>query len=55
MRRPVAKPRNRVEPTIAELTEMLGLARHGAKSFWGLLARTTATILAHTLIRLDLV
>ena len=55
VRRPVARLRNRVETTIGEFTGTLGLARHGAKTFWGLLARAAATILAHTLIRLDLV
>jgi hypothetical protein len=46
--RPIAKLRGRIETTVAQLTEQLGLARHGAKSFWGLLARTAASILAHT-------
>ena len=54
VRRPVAALRNRVETTIGELTEQLGLARHGAKTFWGLLARTAATMLAHTMLRLSL-
>ena len=54
-RRPVAALRSRVETTIGELTDALGLARHGAKTVWGLLARTAATILAHTLLRLALV
>jgi hypothetical protein len=53
-RRPVAKFRNRVETTVGELTETLGLARHRAKTFWGLLTRCAATILAHTLQRLGL-
>jgi len=26
------------------------LARHGARTFWGLLTRTAATIAAHTLL-----
>ena len=53
-RRPVAALRNRIETTIGELTDpdRLRLARHGAKTVWGLLARTAATILAHTLTRL---
>jgi hypothetical protein len=55
VRRPVAVLRNRIETTIGELTERLGLARHGARTFWGLLTRTAATILAHTLLRLRLV
>ena len=56
VRRPVATLRNRIETTLGELTapEHLGLVRHGAHSFWGLLARTAATILAHTLLRLGL-
>ena len=52
IRRPVAKFRNRIETTNGELTESLGLVRHGAKTFWGLLTRVAATILAHTLRRL---
>ena len=55
VRRPVAKLRNRIETPIGELTERLGLAAHGARTFWGLLTRTAATILAHTFIRLGLV
>jgi hypothetical protein len=54
VRRPVAALRNRVETTIGELTETLGLARHRAKTLWGLLTRAAATILAHTLLRLGL-
>ena len=54
VRRPVAKLRNRIETAIGELTEALGLARHGARTFWGLLTRAAATILAHALIRLSL-
>ena len=56
VRRPVAALRNRVETTLGELTvpEHLGLARHGAHTFWGLLTRCAATILAHTLLRLGL-
>jgi DDE family transposase len=53
VRRPVAALRNRVEATIGELTEHLGLARHRAKTLWGLLTRAAATILAHTLLRLS--
>ena len=52
VRRPVARLRNRVETTIGELTEPLGLARHRARTFRGLLARAAAPVLAHTLIRL---
>lgn len=53
--RPIAKLRNRIETTVAQLMEQLGLARHGAKSFWGLLTRTAAAILAHTVMILRLV
>jgi hypothetical protein len=53
--RPIARFRNRIETTTAELTEQLGLARHGSKTFWGLLTRTAAAILAHTLRLLQLV
>jgi len=55
VRRPVAVLRNRIETTNGELTERLGLVRHGAKTFWGLLTRVAATILAHTLQLLRLV
>jgi hypothetical protein len=44
----VAVLRHRIETTTGELTDCLGLAPHGAKTFWGLLTRTAATILAHT-------
>jgi hypothetical protein len=56
-RRPVAARRNRIETTIGEITDSVGLnlARHGAKTCWGLLTRTAATLLAHTLLRLALV
>jgi hypothetical protein len=54
-RRPVAVFRNRIETSIGELTDRLELARHGAKTFWGLLTRTAATLLAHTLLRLGYV
>lgn len=56
-RRPVAALRNRIETTIGELTDYVGLhlVRHGAKTFWGLLTRTAATLLAHTLLRLQLI
>ena len=52
VRRPVAALRNRIETTIGELTDRLGLARHGARTFVGLLARIAATLLAHSLLRL---
>jgi hypothetical protein len=54
LRRPVAVLRNRIETTVGELTEALGLARHRARTVWGLLTRAAATILAHTLVRLGL-
>ena len=47
--RPVAP--TGIETTFGEITEQMGLARHGAHTFWGLLTRTAATIAAHTLIR----
>ena len=52
LRRPVAALRNRIETSLGEITEYLGLARHGAKTFWGLLARAAATLLTHTWLRL---
>lgn len=52
-RRPVAKFRNRVEATVGELTERLGLAHHGARTFWGLLTRTVTTLLAHTWLHIN--
>jgi hypothetical protein len=51
-RRPLAVFRNRIETSIGELTDRLELARHGAKTFWGLLTRAAATLCAHTLLRL---
>jgi hypothetical protein len=54
-RRPVAVFRNRIETSIGELTDRLELARHGARTFWGLLTRTAATLFAHTLLRLGYV
>ena len=33
-----------------EITDQMELARHGAHTFWGLLARIAATIAAHTLL-----
>jgi DDE family transposase len=55
LRRPIAARRNRIETTIGEVTDHLTLARHRATTFWGLLTRTAATILAHTLLRLAIV
>ena len=50
----IARWRNRIEATFAEITDLMGLARHGAHTFWGLLTRTAATITAHTLMRVCL-
>ena len=47
----IAQWRNRIEATFGEITDQMGLARHGAHTFWGLLTRTAATIAAHTLLR----
>ena len=52
VRRPVAALRNRIETSLGEITDRLELARHGAKTFWGLLSRAAATLLAHTWLRL---
>lgn len=48
----IATWRNRVETTFAETTDAMDLARHRAHTFYGLLARTAATLAAHTLRRL---
>ena len=48
----IAQWRNRIETTFSEITDLMELARHGARSFWGLLTRTAATIAAHTLLRI---
>jgi DDE family transposase len=53
-RRPVAVLRNRIKTSNGEVTERLGLARHRAHTFWGLLSRTAATLCAHTLLILGL-
>jgi hypothetical protein len=50
----IAGWRNRIETTFSEITDHMELARHGAHTFWGLLARTAATIAAHTLLRVCL-
>jgi transposase len=57
LRQGIAAWRNRVETTFGEITAIDGLqlAWHGAHTFWGLLTRTAATLLAHTLLRLDYV
>jgi hypothetical protein len=51
LRKIIAEWRNRIETTFGEITELMGLTRHGAHTFWGLLTRTAATIAAHTLMR----
>jgi hypothetical protein len=50
----IAQWRNRIETSFDEITEQMGLTRHGAHTFWGLLTRTAATIAAHTLMRVCL-
>jgi Transposase DDE domain len=50
----IAQWRNRIEASFAEITEQMGLTRHGAHTFWGLLTRTAAAIAAHTLMRVCL-
>ena len=47
----IARWRNRIEASLAEITDLMELARHGAHTLWGLLTRTAATIAAHTLMR----
>jgi len=47
----IARWRNRIEASFGEITDQMGLTRHGAHTFWGLLTRTAATIAAHTLLR----
>ncbi|HEV3294851.1 MAG TPA: hypothetical protein VG123_38210 [Streptosporangiaceae bacterium] len=42
---------NRIEASFGEITDLMGLPRHGAHTFWGLLTRTAATIAAHMLLR----
>ena len=54
LRKIIAQWRSRIETTFAEITDLMGLARHGAHTFWGLLTRTAATIAAHTLLRVCL-
>jgi hypothetical protein len=53
LRQGIAAWRNRVETAFGEITAIDGLqlAWHGAHTFWGLLTRTAATLLAHTFIR----
>jgi hypothetical protein len=42
----IAERRNRIQTTFGELTDTMELARHGARTFHGLLTRTAATIAA---------
>ena len=49
-----AEWRNRIETTFGELTDTMELAQHGAYTFHGLLARTAATIAAHTIAKVAL-
>ncbi|MRH93597.1 transposase [Nocardia sp. SYP-A9097] len=51
----IAVLRNRIETTNGEITENLGLARHRAHTFWGLLTRTAATLCAHALLLCGLI
>jgi hypothetical protein len=50
----IAEWRNRIETTFGEITDTMNLARHGAHTLHGLLARTAATIAAHCLIKVAL-
>ncbi|HEY2127301.1 MAG TPA: transposase [Streptosporangiaceae bacterium] len=45
----IARLRNRVETSFKEITDQMELARHGARTFEGLL-RTVAVLAAHTLL-----
>jgi hypothetical protein len=46
----IARLRTRVETSFKEITGQMELARHGARTFDGLLTRTVATLAAHTLL-----
>jgi hypothetical protein len=50
LQRLIARLRNRVETSFKEITDQMELARHGAHTFEGLLARTIATLAAHTIL-----
>jgi len=50
----IAEWRNRIETTVKEITGQTELARHGARTFYGLLTRTAAVIAAHTFMRVCL-
>ena len=54
LRKVIAEWRNRIETTFGQITDQMELARHGARTFWGLLTRTAATIAAHALMCLCL-
>jgi hypothetical protein len=54
LRKIIAEWRNRIETTFKEITDQMELARHSARTFWGLLTRTIAVIAAHTLMRVCL-
>jgi Transposase DDE domain len=45
----IAEWRNRIETISSEITDRIELTRHGARTFWGQLTRTAATITGHTL------
>jgi hypothetical protein len=49
--RVIAQWHNRIGASFGEITDQMGLTRHEAHTFWGLLTRTAATIAAHTLLR----
>ena len=50
LQRLIAGLRNRVETSFKEITDQMEPARHGAHTVEGLLARTVATLVAHTLL-----
>jgi hypothetical protein len=54
LQRLIARLRNRVETSFKEITDQVDLARHGARTFEGLLTRTAAVIAAHTLLLAEL-
>jgi hypothetical protein len=53
LRKVIAAWRNRLDTTFSDITVEMGLARHGAHTFWDLLARTAAST-ARTLLRVCL-
>jgi hypothetical protein len=50
LQRLIARLRNRVETSFKEITDQMELARHGARTFEGLLTRTVAILAAHALL-----